>query len=51
MNENEIELLQMILNSDDPVQAIKKAANIIFDYSAQHGLSDSISSDVLLVSV
>lgn len=51
MNENEIELLQMILNSDDPVQAIKKAAKIIADYSAQHGLSDSASSDVLLASV
>lgn len=50
MDENLIELLQIILNSDNPEQAIETAAKIISDYSQQLGSSDLQVSDDLPVS-
>lgn len=50
MNENVIELLQIILNSDNPEQAAKIAEQIISDYSQQLGSSGSQVSGDLRVS-
>lgn len=46
MNENLIELLKIILNSDNPEKAIETAANIISDYSQQLEPSDLQVSEI-----
>ena len=38
MSNNLIELLKLILENDNPEQAVLNVAEIIFDYSKQHGL-------------
>ena len=38
MSDNLIKLLKLILENDNPEQAVLKAANIIFDYQKQHEL-------------
>lgn len=50
MDENVIELLQIILNSDNIEQAIETATKIISDYSQLLGSSDLQVSDDLRVS-
>lgn len=45
MNENLIELLKIILNSNNPEKAIETAAKIISDCSQQLGPSDLQVSD------
>ena len=47
MSENEIELIKMIRENDNPGQALMTAATIILGYLKQHESSVKPSADVL----
>lgn len=40
MNDNEIELLKLIRDNDDPGRAMLIATQVILEYLAQHGSSE-----------
>lgn len=44
MTNNTIELLKLILENDNPEQAVQTVADIIFDYLGQHELHQEESS-------
>ena len=47
MSENEIELIKMIRENDNPGQALMTAALVILGYLKQHESSEGPSADVL----
>ena len=49
MNENEIELINMIRENDNPGQALMTAALIVLGYLKQHGSSEEQASADLRV--
>ena len=51
MTENELKLIDMIRNNDNPEQALQIAVEIIIDYLNHHESSKSISSVVCRESV
>lgn len=47
MNENEMELIKLIRENDNPEQAIMTAATIILGFLKQHGSSEEQAAAVL----
>ncbi len=47
MTKNEIELANIILQSDDPERTIRNAIAIVFSLSPQHGASQEPFADLI----